>query len=286
MYILLVLPFLLLLLIFAFIFAINKKWMWAVLLMSLFVATNYVTQTIPVNLIIADEENNNDLKLLCYNVCCLDSLYPNNEIKIAQQILAENPDVIYLCEFSLHRNRRLDSLMVKNAYLKYYKSGTNCVFYSKYEIDSIKSIITNDLKRRYSLNAMVHVDVNGKRITVIGCHLSSSHHDLSEGYGSRQKEADALYKIIEEESDPVIVLGDMNDISGSYTIRRIQEAGLKDAWWEGGLGYGSTFHNKWLRLRLDHILYKDSKLDLQYVKVIDSDLSDHNALVAGFTFRQ
>ncbi len=286
MYILLVLPFLVLLLILTCIIAINKKWVWTVLILSLFVATNYVTKTIPVNLIITGEENNNDLKVLSYNVCCLDSLYPKNEIKIAQQILAEDPDVIYLCEFALFRNRSLDSLLVKNAYLKYYKRGTNCVFYSKYEIDSIKSIITKNLKRRYSLNAMVHVDVNGKRLTIIGCHLSSSHHGLTEGYERRQKEADALYEIIEEESGPVIVLGDMNDISGSYTIRRIQETGLSDAWWEGGLGYGSTFHNKWLRLRLDHILYKDSKLDLQYVKVIDSDLSDHNALVAGFTFRK
>ena len=280
-----VIPFFILLLIFAFLFAINKRRLLAIFTLLLFVATNYFTQTIPINFNSCAEENKKDLKVLCYNVRCLDSLYPKNEIKIAQQILAETPDVVFLCEFTQHRNRRLDSILIKNAYLKYYKRGTNCAFYSKYEIDRVKSIITNNLKRKYSLNIMVHANVKGKRVTIIGCHLSSSHHHLLEGYYRRKKEADALYEIIEEESDPVIVLGDLNDISGSYTIRRIQEAGLYDAWWEGGCGYGTTFHDGWLRLRLDHVLYQDDKLKLQYVKIIDSDLSDHNAVVAGFTLK-
>ena len=284
MYILLVLPVLLLLLIFAFLLAIHKKWISTVLTLLLFTVTNCITQTIPLNLTFYAGENKKDLKVLCYNVCCLDSLYPNNEIKIAQQILAETPDVVFLCEFTQHRNHRLDSILKNNAYLKYYKRGTNCVFYSKYEIDSVKSIITNNLKRKYSLNIMVHANVKGKRVTIVGCHLTSSHHHLSKGYDRRKEEVDALYKIIEEESDSVIVLGDLNDISGSYTIRRIQEAGLSDAWWEGGCGYGTTFHSKLLRLRLDHILYPKDKLKLESVKVIDSDLSDHNALIANFSF--
>lgn len=284
MYILLVLPFLFFLLFSAFLLAIHKKWISTVLTLLLFTVTNCITQTIPLNLTFYAGENKKDLKVLSYNVCCLDSLYPNNEIKIAQQILADTPDVIFLCEFTQHRNHRLDSILKNNAYLKYYKRGTNCVFYSKYEIDSVKSIITNNLKRKYSLNAMVHVDVNDKRVTIVGCHLTSSHHHISKGYDIRKEEADALYKIIEEESDPVIVLGDMNDISGSYTITRIQETGLSDAWWEGGCGYGTTFHDGLLRLRLDHILYSRDKLKLQSIKVIDSNLSDHNALIAIFSF--
>lgn len=53
---------------------------------------------------------------------------------------------------------------------------------------------------------------------------------------------------------------------------------LKDAWWEGGNGFG--WH---LRLRLDHILYSD-KLELVDVKVIDTDIdiSDHKPLMASF----
>ena len=88
-----------------------------------------------------------------------------------------------------------------------------------------------------------------------------------------------------DEKGPIIVVGDFNDVSGSYTLSCIKDIGLSDAWWEGGFGYGTTFHNKWLRLRLDHILYPKDKLKLQSVKVINSDLSDHNALIADFSFK-
>ena len=82
------------------------------------------------------------------------------------------------------------------------------------------------------------------------------------------------------------VMGDMNDVSGSYTINRIKEAGLKDAWWEGGGGYGATFHGKGLRLRIDHILYDYKELELTGVRVIDNNLSDHNALMASFRVKK
>lgn len=81
-------------------------------------------------------------------------------------------------------------------------------------------------------------------------------------------------------------MGDLNDISGSYAIRRIQKAGLADAWWEGGCGYGSTFHDGLIRLRIDHILYPKGKLELKGISIIDNDMSDHNALVAGFDIKK
>lgn len=87
---------------------------------------------------------------------------------------------------------------------------------------------------------------------------------------------------------------DMNGISGSYTLRRIEAAGLlrhgsaelTDAWWKGGFGYGTTYHDHGLRPRLDHTLYDEHRLQLTDVKVIDTDASDHNALSAGFKLRR
>lgn len=51
---------------------------------------------------------------------------------------------------------------------------------------------------------------------------------------------------------------------------------------KGGNGYGCTFHDGWLQLRIDHILHSKG-LNLESIKVIDTDLSDHNAVVAGFS---
>jgi endonuclease/exonuclease/phosphatase (EEP) superfamily protein YafD len=176
-------------------------------------------------------------------------------------------------------------MTINNGYVRYYLSGTHSAFYSKLPIDSVASIHTMGSKRKKSLINRVHFFFGKDTLTIVGSHLSSSNHHVRMGYQKRKYEADDIYESIKNEEHPIIVMGDLNDIPGSYAVERIKEAGLKDAWWEGGLGYGLTFHNKWLRLRLDHVLYQDDKLKLQYVKIIDSDLSDHNAVVAGFTLK-
>ena len=40
-------------------------------------------------------------------------------------------------------------------------------------------------------------------------------------------------------------------LTHSYNFKK---TGMKDAWWEKGSGYGATYHNGWLSLRLDHVL--------------------------------
>lgn len=39
-----------------------------------------------------------------------------------------------------------------------------------------------------------------------------------------------------------IVMGVMNDVCSSYCLQ-VFAYGLRDAWWEGGFGYGATIHN-------------------------------------------
>lgn len=103
----------------------------------------------------------------------------------------------------------------------------------------------------------------------------------------RGYEADNVRRFIDEARSggiPVIVAGDLNDWSGSNCIKALMSNDLKDAWWEGGRGFGWTYCGWHLRLRLDHILYSD-ELELVDVKVIDSDLSDHKPLMARFRIK-
>ena len=226
-----------------------------------------------------------DFSVMCYNVRCRDDFYKDNQIKIAKQILRESPDVVFLCEFHLSKSRKLDSIMQQyGKYKQYYRSKSNCIFYSKYEIDNIKGIDTQTTNGVWAKNNLVHVFHPKGVVTIVGCHLSSSRKDIIGGYRNRVTETDSIYKALCDEKSPIIVMGDLNDVSGSYIVSRIKDIGLSDTWWEGGFGYGTTFHNKWLRLRLDHILYPKDKLKLEIVKVIDSNLSDHNALIANFSF--
>lgn len=248
---------------------------------------NQLTETLPFNFNTNKQNSECDITVLCYNVKCSSPSYKLNQNSIAREILKERPDVIYLCEFNLSPSKILDSLIINDGgYRRYYKSGTNCVFYSKFEIDSIHGIDTGTYRKGHHLNNRIHLFLAYDTVAVFGCHLSSSRKGIVNAYHQRAKEADSLFNVIKAESFPVIVMGDLNDFSGSYAINRLMETGLKDAWWEGGCGYGATFHDKWLRLRLDHILYDKDKLNLQHVKIIKSRLSDHNAMVARFTINK
>lgn len=102
----------------------------------------------------------------------------------------------------------------------------------------------------------------------------------------RDYEAQNIRLYVDEnraESKPVIVAGDLNDWCGSDCLNTLMGDDLKDAWWEGGNGFGWTYFGWHLRLRLDHILYSD-ELELVDVKVIDTDISDHKPLVVRFRF--
>lgn len=89
---------------------------------------------------------------------------------------------------------------------------------------------------------------------------------------------------------PVIVAGDLNDFCGSDCLNLLmygkgqkandewlmvkEERDLRDAWWERGTGFGITYDDWHLKLRLDHILVS-KHFDIQRVEVPRYGLSDH-----------
>lgn len=105
------------------------------------------------------------------------------------------------------------------------------------------------------------------------------------GQKIRNWEADNLrlhLEALESEDTPVIIAGDINDWSGSYCMNTIRDSVYKDAWWEGGFGFGITYDEWHLKLRLDHILYSHH-FKLENVYVEKSKFSDHRPLIADFT---
>ena len=229
-------------------------------------------------------------KVLSFNVHSPGDAFDNNKNQIFSLVLGETPDFVYLPELGQKGNDIHSSL--KEIYP--FTNAPEGIrddqvepIYSKWPIDTIE-VLT--LPHYYHSIYRVEISKGIDTVSVYCCHLSSNllfsiggkYKSLQESYRRRALEADALYCSLKQDPYPSLVVGDMNDISGSYTVRRIEKAGMKDAWWKGGLGYGATYHDHGLRLRLDHILYDDSSFQLCDIKTVGGRLSDHKGLVASF----
>lgn len=176
-------------------------------------------------------------------------------------------------------------------------------------LDSIEMEVYHHMRLQMPIMSAEFEVQPGKWVTVFSGHLRSSAYSTARrsmskdshwwdgiplyyrnyevGKRIRDYQARNVRRFIDEaraEGKTVIVAGDLNDWCGSTTLNTLMGEGdnaLKDAWWEGGNGFGFTYKGWHLRLRLDHILYSEG-LELQDVKVIDSDLSDHRPLIATF----
>lgn len=143
---------------------------------------------------------------------------------------------------------------------------------------------------------MTTLHVKEDSVCLVECHLSSNNYNesfedvrvsndtgymTSIPYASGLRKQETLEIVSSLPGCKVIVLGDMNDVWGSGSLSILKDANLKDAWWEGGFGYGATIHRP-LPYRIDHIMYSGD-MNLIDIKIKDAKgLSDHDALVADF----
>ena len=221
--------------------------------------------------------------------------------RIVRLIIAQNADFIQLNEFSLDSCSVIDSLLSEHYP---YREDVNAkimagdVFYSRKElVESGKYSPTIP----HCIFSKLYLEKDS--LYILGCHLPGNnqegHIEIDNADSLRQVETFWRYyqnaqekrkgavcnikRTIQVSLLPMIVMGDMNDFNASAPMDSLKDVGMKNAWWEGGLGYGATYHEGWLRLRIDHI-YFNNKLKLEGVKVVDTDLSDHNILIADFSF--
>ena len=255
------------------------------------VAVNIRFELIPLHLC-SGSGNGRGIRVLSYNVHSEAEGFGASASEMADVILEARPDFVYLTEYYEKTDETLqEALEQQYPYVnRKHRWGANDgdAFFSTWEIDSVYRF---SLPGHYSAIFRVQIHKETDTLAVYCCHLSSNNLKMEEGrWASLQKgrklraeEADAIVEALQQELYPVIVMGDMNDVSGSYALRRLESAGLNDAWWKGGLGYGSTYSEDLLKLRIDHILYDKKKLKLQFVDAIGYyKYSDHIAVLADF----
>lgn len=249
---------------------------------------------------LVDVNTENQYRVLTWNICGAKIKNEEKQIKIAELIMAQEADFVLLNEFCLDSCLVIDSLL--NSYYT-FRNDANArnlvgdVFYS------IKPLVESEKYEGIPNIIFSKLNIETSNLCIIGCHLTGNNHEgqieiydtdslrkvktfwrhYLNAQKKRQEAAGIIKKTILESQMPMIVMGDMNDFNHSAPMDSLKDAGMRNAWWEGGFGYGATYHEGWLRLRIDHIYYNE-KLKLKGVKVVETDLSDHNILVADFEF--
>ena len=242
-----------------------------------------------------------ELKVMTWNVHCSNGANIERQKEIANLILKVDADLVQLNEFNQDSCKVMDSLLRKKyQFTEEYQSHQICgdIFYSKRGMTNSGHVYI-PIQGKGIQTIKATIAIGGDSVQIYGVHMASNHFDDSsiekefvseatsyDRYKNAQEkrcfQAHWTKKAVQKSELPVIVMGDMNDFNKSRPVTILTSCGLKDSWWEGGNGYGTTFHNGWLRLRIDHILYSP-KLKLCGIKVIETDLSDHNPVVAKFS---
>lgn len=117
------------------------------------------------------------------------------------------------------------------------------------------------------------------------CFFKEAINLLSQGIEGRKRQTRLLAEYVRGINRPLLICGDMNDVSGSSIMKKFTSKMLKDAWWQKGRGFGFTFATKGMRWRLDHILYSDG-IKIDSMKVGRSKMSDHRPIICKFHFNK
>ena len=265
------------------------KWVILTCLLVALVAVNIHFEVIPVHLY-SGSGSGQGIRVLSYNVYSEADGFGASAPKMAKMILEEDPDFVYLTEYYEGIDESLQEALEQHYPFvnRKHRWGANDgdAFYSTWEIDSIYRF---KLPGHFSAIFRVQIHEEADTLVVYCCHLSSNNlklgdgrwASLEEGRKLRCEEADVIVGALKDERYPAIIMGDMNEFSYAEPIKRIESTSMRDAWWSGGTGYGSTYSDGKLWLRIDHVLFNKAQMRLRNISVAGNyDWSDHRALVA------
>lgn len=264
---------------------------------------------------LSTDDESRTFTLLTYNVYNFrDNLGVNPEWgnRTLSYILSTDADIVCLQESSnlngVGKKAQRDSINSRYPY-RLYSNRSGEVLLSKYhatEIDTPQPDWGSGSFCAYD------VEVEGHEVTVVNCHLQSigltdddkelyreltdkelrnpSRSELSKvkngivtkllaAFRIRAQQARYIKEFLATRKGNVILVGDFNDVPGSYAYRTIKSDGLKDAYSECAFGPTVTYNDNRFYFRIDQMLYRG---DLEAVRIKRGDLrsSDHYPLFA------
>ncbi len=241
------------------------------------------------------------LSVLTYNTHSMGSYLGarNNFSRICEDILALNPDLVCLQEFSVRDSSQLlsfSSLSSRYVFRSYSSErlrigGNGLVVLSRYPLSngSYHSFEGSD-------NGFMQCDmvVGSDTIRVLNCHLQSTElgflngvgivgvlrnfgdvvSSLSRNFSVRAVQAMEVSAVCRDSPYPVLIMGDMNSPPLTYTYRVVR-GDLGDAFVSAGEGVGSTYKLLGGFLRIDDIFYDRTLYRCVDYQALDWGYSDH-----------
>lgn len=264
---------------------------------------------------LSPDDESRTFTLLTYNVYNFrdnQGVNPEWGNRTLSYILSTDADIVCLQESSnlngVGKKAQRDSINSRYPY-RLYSSRSGEVLLSKYhatEVDTPQPDWGSGSFCAYD------VEVEGHEVTVVNCHLQSigltdddkelyreltdkelrnpSRSELSKvkngivtkllaAFRIRAQQARYIKEFLATRKGNVILVGDFNDVPGSYAYRTIKSDGLKDAYSECAFGPTVTYNDNRFYFRIDQMLYRG---DLEAVRIKRGDLrsSDHYPLFA------
>lgn len=252
----------------------------------------------------AEADTTRTLRLLTYNTWMLGGMQPHTAGKpnpVLRYVAGSGADVVCLQEFGVARGRlteadvrrALSAYPYRHIYYKSDRGGRRMgiATFSKYPIVRRATV---DFPSRYNEAIRTDIVVGGDTVRVINCHLESNRltekdkampaelrrnfdtehltdvtahlsRKLATAYRTRAVQADRVAEEVDGSPYPVVVCGDFNDVPLSYAYTRVR-GGLQDAFEATGFGMGFTFHDDWMRFRIDYVLCDSAFTPLQLVR--------------------
>lgn len=254
------------------------------------------------------------IRMMTYNVHNFKRYGAANDISTKQEILqliAEHqPDIIGFQEFYTRKAGQYDlrdsilKIMGTNWYyfepvLANSQEAIGPAIFSRFPIVAHGIVPFNN---KLSENSCLYIDVKkgDKQFRVYSVHLQSIRFDpddyrylngiarqgKTEGSSAKRlgsklksafiKRSDQVVKVKEHAAQcpyPYIISGDFNDTPSSYAVNQMAK-GLKNAFREGGTGFGRTYNGDFPNYQIDYIM-ASPQFDIQNYLIISKKLSDH-----------
>jgi len=262
-------------------------WVALLLVVALFLGL-FGAELTPPRHVAGAEADDARLTVMTYNV-----FFSTTDVTpIAATVRSAAPDVIAFEELTGWQEQ---ALLDEIGELYPYRTPAHAACYagvvvwSRYPLE--EEATSEDVLCRVS---QVLVETGAGRVRVVAVHgwpyTGLDRDSVEQGFRWRREQMAEILAAVEGQPEPLIVLGDLNSTPLHEVYRMLVEAGLTDAFREGGWGMGNTYPASsgtvlGLRyparlVRIDHIFHSDAwRTERAYVAPWDGQ-SDHLAVVA------